>query len=247
MKKEKIIIVVCPIVLLLAMISASFAVPTRTPGVAFGDTFTYGNFGFYWYSDDPSATPPSEWDEIEEAEWFSVAVENVAGTNVTGDLTVHFTNGTETMDNGWVDIDTGDDVNMSMFFISADLIPGDAIYSGGVYSDWMINETVQRTYDGAIRDTNHLNMTIEESMEPFYVYSSMNFYWDKETGSLVEMSMVLNQTILYTTEYSISLELTSSNVWVVPEFGLPETLLVLASLTLVTIAYRLKLQKPRAH
>jgi hypothetical protein len=246
MKKEKIILAVCPIALLLAMISASAADPVRTPGVTSGDTFTYGNFNFYWYSNDSSATPPAEWEDIENAEWFSVTVENVVDKNITGSLMVHFNNGTEMTDNGWVDVDTGEDANMSMFFIAANLNIGDSIYSSGDYLGWLINETIQRTYDGNMRDTNHYNMTMEYSMESYYVYSSMNFYWDKTTGALVEMSMKLNQTILtHTTQYSISLELTGSNVWVVPEFGLPQTLLLLASLMLITIAYKLKLQKPR--
>jgi hypothetical protein len=247
MKKEKIILALCPIALLLAMISASAADPLRTPGVTSGDTFTYGNFNFYWYSNDSSATPPAEWADVENAEWFSVTVENVVDKNITGSLMVHFNNGTEMTDSGWVNVDTGDGANMSMFFISANLNIGDSIYTSGDYSSWMINETIPRTYDGDVRDTNHLNMTMEYSMgETYYVHSSMNFYWDKTTGALVEMSMMLNQTILTgTTEYSISVELTGSNVWVVPEFGLPQTLLLLASLTLVTLAYKLKLQKPR--
>jgi hypothetical protein len=247
MKKEKIILVICPIALLLAMICASAADPLRTPGVSSGDTFTYGNFNFYWYSDDPNATAPAEWADIENAEWFSITVENVVDTNITGSLMVHFNNGTEETEGGWVNVDTGDDANMSMFFISANLNIGDSIYSSGDYSSWMINETIQRAYDGNMRDTNHYNMTMEYSMEPYYMFSSMNFYWDKTTGALVEMSMILNQTIEYTTQYSISVELTGSNVWVVPEFGLLQTLLLLSSLMLAAIAYKLKLQRPRNH
>jgi hypothetical protein len=245
MKKEKIVLAVCPIALLLAMISASAADPVRTPGVSSGDTFTYGNFNFYWYSNDPNASAPAEWADIENAEWFSVTVENVVDKNITGSLVVHFNNGTEETEGGWVDVNTGDDANMSMFFISAGLSSGDSIYSSVDYSGWIINETIPRTYDGDIRDTNQYNMTMEYSMGEIYMFSSMNFYWDKTTGALVEMSMIVNQTMTYTTEYSISVELTGSNVWVVPEFGLPQTLLLLASLTLVTLAYKLKLQKPR--
>ena len=103
---------------------------------------------------------------------------------------------------------------------------------------WTINETIP----GA-RQTNHLNVTMEESSPPYAtIYLSMNFYWDKATGVLTSLSMISNETITYTTDWSVSFELTASNKWVVPEFvGLPEILLLLASLTLVTLTHRRKL------
>src|SRR4030042_1081118 len=122
MEKGKIVLASLTIALLLAMIGASTAVPVRTPGVNVGDTFTYGNGSFNWYSDDPDATPPDEWKDLNQTEWFSVSVENVVGTNVTGSFLSHFSNGTDDVtEGGWVDVDTGDEVNMSLFFISANL------------------------------------------------------------------------------------------------------------------------------
>jgi hypothetical protein len=72
----------------------------------------------------------------------------------------------------------------------------------------------------------------------------MNLYWDKATGVLTKLSITENETITYTTDWSVSFDLTSSSIWVVPEFnGLPPTLLLLASLTLITLAQRRKLNK----
>lgn len=176
-------------------------------------------------------------------------VQSVVGINVTCSLKAHYTNGTELTEGGWIDVDTGDNVNMTWFFISANLSSNDSIYSIGDYSTWIINETIQKTYNGDPRDTNHINMTIEESSPPYaYVNVSQNYYWDKDTGVLTELSVSYNETMNYTaeytTEYSIHLELTGSSVWVVPEFiGLPQTLLLIASLALVALASRRKLRK----
>src|SRR4030042_4590947 len=108
MENGKIVWAFLSIAFLLAIIGASTAVPVRTPGVSVGDTFTYGNGSFNWYSDDPEATPPDEWKDLNQTEWFLVSVENVVGTNVTGSFLSHFCNGTETTEGGGLDVDTGD-------------------------------------------------------------------------------------------------------------------------------------------
>jgi len=244
MEKRRIVLTFLTIPLLLAIIGASAAAPVGTPGVNVGDTFTYGNGSFNWYSDDPNATPPAQWSDLDQTAWVLVSVENVVGTNVTGSFLSRYGNGTEMTESGWVDVDTGDGDNMTMFLISADLNPGDPIYSSGDYSTWMINETIPKTYLGGPRETNHLNITMEMSVQSMYIYLSVNAYWDRATGVLVEMSMDSNQTITYTTEYSFSIELTESNKWVIPEFTGPlQTLLLLASLTLATLVCRRRMHK----
>jgi hypothetical protein len=248
MKKGKIILAFLSIALLLSMMCASVAAPVRTPGVNVGDNFTYSNLSFNWYSNDPTATIPTEWKNLNQSAWFSVTVQNVVGTNVTSSFLAHFTNGTDKTGGGWLDVDTGDSVNMSFFFVSANLNAGDSIYSSGIYSDLKINGTTSTTYPGGSRDTNYVNMTMEESMSPIYLYLSMNMYWDRTTGLLTEISIISNQTMTYTTDYSVSFELTGSSKWVLPEFvGLPQTMLLLASLTLVILVHRRKLHKNQNH
>jgi hypothetical protein len=247
MEKGKIILAFLPIALLLTIVGSSAATPVRTPGVVAGDTFTYGNVNFSWYSDDPTATPPSEWSGLNGTAYFLGTIENVVGTNVTSSSQVHLNNGTIQTQSGWVDVDTGNG-NMTFLLISAGLNPGDPIYSNSTYSTWTINETIPETYSGVARDTNHLNVTMEESIESYYIYTSMNFYWDRATGVLTKLSITENETITYTTDWSVSFALTGSSKWVIPEFaGLPSTLLLLASLTFVTIAYRRKLHKTQTY
>src|SRR4030042_4345437 len=107
MENGKIVWAFLSIAFLLAMVGASTSVRGRTPGVNVGDTFTYGNGSFNWYSDDPEATPPDEWKDLNQTEWFLVSVENVVGTNVTGSFLSHFSNGTEDAEGGWVDVRRG--------------------------------------------------------------------------------------------------------------------------------------------
>jgi hypothetical protein len=242
MKKGKIIFAFISIAMLLTITGAMAAVPVRTSGVSNGDTFTYGNANFSWNSDDPTATPPTEWNAMNGTAYFRVTIESIVGTNVTISSLAHYNNGTETTQSGWVDVDTGDG-NMTFFLISANLNANDSIYSGSDYSTYTINETIPGT-----RATDHLNATTETSVELYSIYLSMNFYWDKTTGVLTKMSMTSNETTTYTTNWSVSFELTSSNKFTVPEYiGLPQILLLLASLTLITLTYRRKLHRPQNH
>lgn len=216
MEKEKIIIAFLLTALLLSTIGVSAGALVRTPGVNVGDTFTYGNISFEWNCSNPAVVPPAEWVEMNQTEWILGTVESVVGTNVTATLLFHFKNGTETSESGWIDVDTGDNLNLDLFFISANLNISDPIYSSGSHSTWYISDASLKAYPGdGQRMTNHNNIT--------GATTSQNLYWDKATGALTEMSMTYNQTTTYTLQYSLSLELIESNVWVVPEFaGLPK-------------------------
>jgi hypothetical protein len=240
MERGKIVLAFLPMALLLASIGASTATPVRTAGVSAGDTFTYGNASFYWYSNEPNVTPPAEWAGLNGTAYFIGTIESVTGgTNVTISSSIHYNNGTVQTEGGWVDVDTGDSVNMTYIVISADLNPGDPIYSNSTFSTWTINETIPGS-----RETNHINATMEESYESYYFYSSMNFYWDRATGVLTKVSIIENSTTTYTTDWSASYVLTGSSVWTVPEFsGLPSTVPLLALLTLAILVHRRKLYK----
>jgi hypothetical protein len=185
-----------------------------------------------------------------------MSVSDVSGTNITLQATEHFKNDTERIRSGWIDIDTGNSseeteetTDMTFMAISADLGANDTLYTSGEYSTWKINETVVRTYPDEERDTNHLNMTWEYSWAinetEYYYYLSMNFYWDKSTGILVEDSFEsINQTGEYNTTWSALSKITDSNVWVVPEFPTwASPLLILIVLTVAMVIYKRRLLK----
>ncbi len=93
-----------------------------------------------------------------------------------------------------------------------------------------------------MRDTNHLNITAAFSSEEFYQSMSLNYYWDKSTGILVELSeVVVTVAYDYVTTSSLLSRITDSNVWIVPEFPsfLILPLFMIATL-LAVIIYRRK-------
>ena len=242
----------------LLVVASVVASPTRTVGVDVGDWFTYEDVSVTWSSNDPSASKVWYGMDLEmynQTEWVSVEITGVSGTNVTVQSIQHFKNGTEEISGGWVDVDTGDGVNATTMLISADLNENDAMYTAGDYSTWFINETIMREYPGpdSSRATNHINMTYAYNYTiPPYIYVdyfySMNFYWDKATGILVENSFeIMNQTGEYLTSWSLSFKITGSNVWVVPEFSnLVVWLAVIGTATVVLVFGRRRLSKGKS-
>jgi len=160
----------------------------------------------------------------------------------------HFKNGSDETSSGWVDVDTGDGVNVTSMLISANLNENDAMHTSGYYSDWLMNETITRTYPDGVRETNHINITyaynytMPPDIEVDYFYS-MNFYWDRATGILVEDSFEMrNQTGEYLTAWSMVFKITESSVWVIPEFSTwLAWLAVIGTATLVVILGQRKL------
>jgi len=118
--------------LLFAMVMTASAT-TRIVGVNVGDWFKYSDITVNWSSNDPSATLPEVYKDLNETQWFDVTVTLISGTNITGQLTTHYKNGTETTFGGWVDIDTGNGENLTLGFISANLVAGDTLYTSAYY------------------------------------------------------------------------------------------------------------------
>lgn len=253
MGKQIVLSALVSLFLLFAMVVTAIA-QTRTAGVSVNDWFKYGNAAVYWSSNDPSATfPPPGYEALKEwndTQWMRVDVTAISGTNITGQSITHYKNGTETTSGGWVDVDTGDGVNQTMAFISANLAAGDTIYNSGSYSTTRINETIPRTYAGGVRNTNHLNVSSIYIGDGAQISYSTNVYWDKSTGIIVEESIgESNQTGAYTTTWSAWMGITDSKVWVVPEFlTWTSTLLILIVVTPAVLAiYKRRLLKTPIH
>jgi len=217
------------------MVVTLVAAQPRIVGVTVGDWFKYGDITFSWSSNDPNATIPYGFEELSETEWMKMTVTDVSGTNITFQIIFHFKNGTEKTYDNIVDIDTGEG-NVTMWAISANLNANDTIYSSFGYSTMKINETIVRTYPDGVRDTNHLNNTAERSGAEFYEHLSMNNYWDRSCGIIVEMSQEQTSQIEgYTTIWSLLIRITESNFWVVPEFPTWTSILLLVIVLTVTI------------
>jgi hypothetical protein len=226
--------------LLLALVVAASA-QTRTVGVSVGNKFRYRGTAS-WSSNDPSAAPPSDLEEFNDTQWMQIEIAAVSGTNITGQMTSHYKNGTEVTTGGWVDVDTGNSVNLTVFIISANLGAGDSMYTSSPYNTVTINETVSREYAVGARDTNHLDTSAVSGTLSYH----FNYYWDKSTGIAVEyLQETVNQTGAYTTTSLIDLRIISSDLWIVPEFPTwTQALLVLVAVTsAMTIVVKQRRQK----
>src|SRR5512136_2450538 len=95
---------------------------TRTVGVSIGNKWRWDSTA-NWSSDDPNATIPYYLADVNDTEWSEITITAISDTNVTGQGTKHYWNGTETTMDGWVDVDTGEG-NLTLFLISANLTVG---------------------------------------------------------------------------------------------------------------------------
>jgi hypothetical protein len=236
-------IIMLSICLLYAFVISAAAQP-RMVGVDVSDWFKYVA-AVDWSSNDPNATfPPPDWEmleEMNETEWMLCTFESISGTNITLQFTSHFKNGTEIIENGYIDVDTGDG-NMTYVVISSNLDVNDTVYTSLEYSTQKINETVIRSYPGVVRETNHMNQTMTGIFNETSLYYNKNIYWDRPTGMCVEESYEMrNQTGEYLTTWSMSFRIADSNVWIIPEFPsfLILPLFMIATL-LAVIVYRRK-------
>jgi hypothetical protein len=226
--------------LLLALVVAASA-STRTVGVNVGNTFRY-SVTSGWSSNDPNAIPPSSLVDVNDTQWVEFTVTAISGTNITAQGTTRYKNGTEITQGAWVDVNTGDGENLTDFVISANLAPGDLVYTSPD-DTWIINETVFRTYVNGARETNYLNVT---SPSGTVIYLA-NWYWDKLTGVAVDALVgTISQTGSYTTMQLIFFEIISSDAWIVPEFPTwTSTLLILIGLTSATMVVARQRQPKR--
>lgn len=254
---KKIVLLTLVLAFLLSAMVVTSSAQLRTVGVTVGDWIKFGDVNVSWSSNDPNATKVPYGMDLErfnETEWGKGQIMQVSGTNVTLQYTERFKNGTEETSSVWIDVDTGDG-NATFMLIAANLNENDAVYTSGDYSNYLLNETMTRVYPGSTREINHINMTygpynytIPPDTEVYFFYS-MNFYWDKATGILVEDSFEMtNQTGEYLTVWSIDFRISESNVWVIPEFpSLTSIVLILVVLTTAIVIYTQNNKQRKRH
>jgi len=214
---------------------------TRNVGVKAGDWAEY-EFSTSWISTDPKATEPSKVTEQRKLKEVRFYVKEVAGLNVTSELTLYFENGTETSETVLGDIKEG---SMSMFLVAADLQVGDAIAEFPAAPS--INETLVKEYAGAKREVNHAKISLNL---PF-LNQTLDFYWDKKTGLLCEFLTNGTRYVLggYSETITSSLKISKTNVWQPESFFTQWWLLLAVVAVLIVVAsisfFKL-LRKPKA-
>lgn len=217
-----------------------------TPGVGPADTFEY-DVSAYWSSNDEYSSIPAGLSDYNQTETVEVRISSVSGSNISTFTAFYYNNNTQWGDYGLVDVDTGIDYGPFVAIIASNLNAGQLIHPLGV-DNIAINETVLKAYESGTRETNRI--LIEQTNATTGITSRFDRLFDKETGILVESHETTISTNPQTTT-TVSWEIKSSNVWVIPEF--PSALvppLFMMAMIIVTIIYKKKFSgtaKPLIH
>jgi hypothetical protein len=207
-------------------------VKALTPGVTAGDSFIY-DLTVSWNSDDEYASIPSLLIEMNKTKSIEVRISNVVDSNVTTFVATYLKNGTALVDRGNISLDTGLSDGGFVAIIAANLSAGDRVHPLG--DDLVtINETVIRSYASGPRETNHIRIDYQNATAGFA--ESVDRYFDKQTGMLVEEHEVDTETTSSTTTI-ISYNLESATVWTVPEFPSVLILPLFLAATLITVLF----------
>ena len=196
------------------------AAPEIVVGVTTGDWAGYGDLSFEYASNMPGyEEPPMEMN----VSWSDMEILDVSNSNVTVRSTTIYENGTEQTDVVWGDIATGEG-NLSVGIIPSNLGAGDEVPANVTwYTEeplkLFINGTVTRSYAGANREVNYVNITYPVIYGNVTLGAwNMSFYWDKKTGIMCEevvsyrVSYMDNETYYYM-NMSILWRMTATNMW----------------------------------
>lgn len=228
------------VMLLLVFLSSSIVESTRalflTPGVGPADTFEY-DVSAYWSSSDEYASIPTGLVEYNQTETVEVRISSVSGSNISTFTAFYYKNDTQWGDYGLVDVDTGIGYGPFVAIIAGNLNAGEVIHPL-VVDNIVVNETVLKAYESGTRETNRI--LIEYTNATTGITSRFDRLFDKETGILVESHETTTSTNPQTMT-SVSWDIKSSNVWVIPEF--PSALILplfMITTIIVIIAYKKK-------
>jgi hypothetical protein len=209
---------------LLAIASTQTALAqTATVGVNAGNTFKY-SYTLTWESTDHAATMPSEYAKLRDTEFVQLSIVSVEGTLVNVDFTRHFKDGTESKENGNIDVNTQIlGIPYSVIIIRAGANPGEKIYPLGGHAT--LNDTSTKTYPvGQIETIRYISpATTGSSIE------KTEIFYDRANGVGVEYNLETQETSgSYVTTTKETLMITSWEITATtPEFPLTAVLLIL--------------------
>jgi hypothetical protein len=218
---------------------------SRQPGVMIGDTFKY-TFNFEINATNSQYDFLSLFESlstlVRDMDWIQVKITQVSGTTVTAQTTIQFKNGTQQSNTQTTDVATGEG-ELSMFLIAANLGPNDKIYAN---NEAAINGTQTKNYPSGTREINYqtINMSFVVSQEeladfnitgPLQQINLQQTSWDKQTGTLVEMSYsMVSRSELLNADICLNVELIETNLYVIPEYtGLTYLAIILVASSIV--------------
>ena len=196
-----------------------------TVGVSEGDWFKWRTMDIE-YSDERLAP-------VGVNEWTKFTITEISGTLVTGETTVRYENGTEKTSRSYIDVYDFNIANITAnLLISTHYNLNDVINNA---QHLRIDEIISRPYQTEPRETYHSSYIVNGDT----VNSTYDYYWDRETGVLVELKI--------TGEYqddpdfgsgttSGVIRLIESNIPEIPEFSPPILIVSFLLATLLSIA-----------
>jgi len=104
---------------------------TTVIGVHPGNTFDY-SYRLLWNSNDPTATVPAEYVDLNKTQSIRISIVSVSGSLVNVDIAKHFKNGTVTKQNGNLDVNSQViEIPYGVLIIRAAANPNEKIYPVG--------------------------------------------------------------------------------------------------------------------
>ena len=189
---------------------SAFAQVEEVLGVKAGDNFSY-SFEDFWSSTNPTDLPPQVFTDLNQTE-FHFNVTDIAFTVAYVNVTILRADGTEEVEPGFIDVNTGRGVQLTqLFIIAANLTAGDEAYPASqgppaAVDSFTISGTTTMTYLGSSREVNRYS----ERTTTADGYNNTDAYYDQKTGVLLEMTLEYY--------YSPSGE-TSSEHWKIYQFN----------------------------
>ena len=162
--------------------------------------------------------------------WMKVKFLSVEGTNVTARVTMHMPDGTEQGETKTVSVVGGGTLgSFSGFVIPANVATGDSVYIREYGNITIAGETT-RIYAGERRTVVYAS----------FLHARARYYWDKQTGVLVEASVSSGGM-------TVAVEATHTNLWGAAPFWMQWwfwATIAAGSIVLIGAVY-LKKRKPR--
>jgi hypothetical protein len=162
-------------------------------GVKPGDNFTY-SFEAFWSSTDPSQIVPQEFSNLNQTLSIHFNITDAGSIIAYMNITKLNRDGTQIVDQGFINVITGRGLEAQLFIIQANLTAGDKAYpdsdpaavtAGASAESFTISDTKTLSYLGTSREVNHYY----ESKTDTNGTVIRNAYFDRTTGVLLELTI----------------------------------------------------------
>lgn len=220
-------------VILLSVIFSFATVFTQvgTVGVSQGDWFKWSYS--YTLSDEP--TPPQF-----DIDWIKFLVSDISGTLITGESTITYNNGTEHTEISYIDVDNNDVTPIvEGMIISTHYSENDVVNN---VQHLKIEEIVLKNFHTEPREMFHSTFTARSDVAFF----DHDYYWDRETGILVDMSYYQEfpeDSTLGSGSGELEFKLIESNIPQIPEFPSWIMLPLFLTTTIIVLIYRKRMNR----